>query len=148
MYTRLEYAKERNRQENFIHDHFKMMYSSQYLGRCVRDGWECFAYSVALTGTIHPNPASFTINFYNGTGHVFKDDDNKPYGPLPFSVLSSVYLDDTRGASFEDWCADLGYDTDSRKALAAYLQCQEQTSRFKKAFPDVHLEDYEEITEY
>lgn len=148
MYTRSEYVKERNRQEQYIRDHFHMEYSSKFLGRDVRDGWECFAYSVALTGITHPNPASFTMNFYNGTGHVFKDGDNKPYGPLPFSVLSSVYLDDTRGASFEDWCADLGYDTDSRKALAAYLQCQEQTSRFKKAFPDVQLEEHEEITEY
>lgn len=147
MYTRSEYVKERNRQEQYIRDHFHMEYSSKFLGRDVRDGWEHFTYVVTLTGTIHPNPASFTVHFRNGTGHVFKDDD-KPYGPLPFSVLSSIYLDDTRGASFEEWCSDLGYDTDSRKALAAYLQCQEQTSRFKKAFPDVHLEDYKEITEY
>ena len=80
-------------------------------------------------------------------GNVFKETD-EPYGPLPFSVLNHIYLEDTRGASFEDWCADLEYDTDSRKALAAYLQCQEQTSRFKKAFPDVNLEDDEEIMEY
>ncbi len=25
---------------------------------------------------------------------------------------------------FEDWCADYGYDTDSRKALELYEQCQ------------------------
>ena len=148
MYTRSEYVKERNRQEQYIHDHFHMEYSSKFLGWDVRDGWECFAYSVTLTGITHPNPASFTINFYSGTGHVFKDDDNKSYAPLPFTVLSSIDLDDTRGASFEDWCADLGYDTDSRKALAAYLQCQEQTNRFKKAFPDVQLEEHEEITKY
>lgn len=147
MYTRSEYVKERNRQEEYIHDHFHMEYSCKSFGRCVRDGWECFAYSVTLTGTIHPNPASFTINLYSGMGNVFKETD-EPYGPLPFSVLNHIYLEDTKGASFEDWCVDLGYDTDSRKALAAYLQCQEQTSRFKKAFPDVNLEDDEEIMEY
>lgn len=147
MYTRSEYAAKRRRQEKYIRDHFNMEYSCKSLGRCVHDGWECFAYSVTLTGITHPNPASFTINFYNGTGHVFKEND-KPYAPLPFSVLSSVYLEDTRGASFEDWCADFGYDTDSRKALSVYLQCQEQTAKFKRAFPNVHLEDDEEITEY
>lgn len=147
MYTRRGYAAERSRQENYIHDNLHMNYSSKFLGPCVRDGWECFAYSVTFTGITHPNPASFTINFYNGTGHVFKDDD-KPYGPLPFSVLSSVYLDDTKGADFEGWCSDFGYDTDSRKALATYIQCQEQTRAFKKAFPNVNLEDYEEIIDY
>lgn len=33
------------------------------------------------------------------------------------------------GTTFEDWCADFGYDPDSRKAEASYRACDEQAKR-------------------
>ncbi len=35
---------------------------------------------------------------------------------------------------FEDWCSDLGYDTDSRKALDIYMSCQKIRSELIKLF--------------
>lgn len=145
MYAKLDYLEKRLEQSNYIFDKMNMTFSAVYKGKDKKDGWDCYHYGIKLTNT--KTLKEYTTDFYNGVGHVFQHN-NSPAAPLPFSVLSSIYIEDTRGADFEEWCSDLGYDTDSRKALAAYLQCQEQTSRFKKAFPNVHLEDYEEITEY
>ncbi len=33
---------------------------------------------------------------------------------------------------FADWCANFGYDTDSRKALATYLACQKNAADFAR----------------
>lgn len=43
-------------------------------------------------------------------------------------VVSSLVMDGSAyfdGSRFEDWCADLGYSEDSRKALATFEACQE-----------------------
>lgn len=50
----------------------------------------------------------------------------KPTPPGLADVLSCL-MSDACGAedTFEGWCGDFGYDTDSRKALATYLACQE-----------------------
>lgn len=50
----------------------------------------------------------------------------KPKTPKADDVLSSLLMD-TSGTSetFEDWCAEFGDDSDSRKALAMYLHLQE-----------------------
>lgn len=147
MYSISEYRNEQARQTYYILEHFHMEYSFKFLGRQNRDGWECFAYAVTLKSTIHPNPASYTIEYYNGIGHVFEGTDT-PAAPLPFSVLSSIRMDDTNGATFKEWCEEFGYNSDSRKALATYLQCQEQTLCFKRAFPNVNLDEDEEIAGY
>lgn len=49
----------------------------------------------------------------------------KPVAPASAGVLASLCLDAQAGVeTFEDFCADYGYDTDSRKALEIYLACQ------------------------
>lgn len=50
----------------------------------------------------------------------------KPTEPPLADVLSSLLSDASNAdTTFEDWCGDFGYDTDSRKALATYLACQD-----------------------
>lgn len=34
--------------------------------------------------------------------------------------------------SFEDWCSDIGYDTDSRKAERTYKACERQAAALKQ----------------
>ena len=50
--------------------------------------------------------------------------------------------------SFDDWCDNLGFDTDSRKALDTYLACQEQASKFRRTFPGVDLREYAPLEDY
>lgn len=58
------------------------------------------------------------IVFSKGAGHA-----GNP--PLLSEVLQCMRLDamSVDGVSFEQWCAELGYDEDSRRAYATYEAC-------------------------
>lgn len=53
--------------------------------------------------------------------------------PRVKDILWSLYID-ASGAqeSFDDWCSNYGYDTDSRRALDIYLACQESGHKLRK----------------
>ncbi len=94
--------------------------------------WSHFAWRVTLTvdGRAH------TTDYKTGTGHARKCPEHysleawlqRPSTPTPPStaaVLSCLLSDGQQGSeSFESFCSDLGYDTDSRSALDTYLACQ------------------------
>lgn len=76
-----------------------------------------------------------TIYFSQGYGHNGKEPDVA-------SVLSCL-ADDSSSADqngFEEWCGELGYDTDSltdrRKAERIYNVCQRQAARLKAFLGD------------
>lgn len=59
-----------------------------------------------------------TTPFHMGPAHC--------EGPTAADVLYCLISDTTsvdNARSFEDWCAEFGYDTDSRKAEKIYKQC-------------------------
>lgn len=59
----------------------------------------------------------------------------KPAPPHPADVLHSLILDSSAvGQSFESWCSDYGYDSDSRKAEAAYRACQQNADKLARIF--------------
>lgn len=71
------------------------------------------------------------FDYYTGTG---ERKDDKPQTPELSSVLCSLVMD--AGAcdeSFDGWCCNFGYDTDSRKALETYLACQESATKLRNA---------------
>ena len=47
--------------------------------------------------------------------------------PTTEDVLDCLALDASGADSFEDWCAEYGYDTDSRKAEHIYNTVRKQT---------------------
>ncbi len=49
------------------------------------------------------------------------------------SVLSSQGADEQ---SFEEWCGDFGYDTDSRKALATFKACRVEARAVRRLLGD------------
>jgi hypothetical protein len=49
-------------------------------------------------------------------------------------------------ASFEEWAADLGYDTDSRKAETVYRACVACGLALRSMFGDAGLAELREIT--
>lgn len=85
--------------------------------------------------------------FYMGLGHRDKKT-GRPNRPKHDDVMHALVSDaDACDMSFEDWCADFGYDPDSRKALQTYLTCQETTAKLRKAGVDIaaereRLQDY------
>jgi hypothetical protein len=60
-----------------------------------------------------------TVPFFQGSAHTHE--------PTAADVLYCLCLDassvDTT-SGFEDWCRDLGYDTDSRRAEKTYRACE------------------------
>lgn len=62
----------------------------------------------------------------------------KPIEPDALDVLYSLVMDAEAGehASFEDWASDLGFDTDSRRAEAAYRECLDTFTRLRAAVGD------------
>jgi hypothetical protein len=57
----------------------------------------------------------------------------KPVTPSVGDVVYSLVMDAScSDYTFNDWCSEFGYDTDSRKALDTYLQCQENSVKVRK----------------
>jgi hypothetical protein len=70
------------------------------------------------------------------------------YAPAPKAagVLYSLLSDMSCGAdTFEDFCANLGYDEDSRKAHDIYLACQKSGTQLRKVFTREQLEQLQEL---
>jgi hypothetical protein len=65
-------------------------------------------------------------------------------GPKLLNVLDSLFLDSDCGADFEDFCANSGYDTDSRRAERTYKACVSIGIRLRKVLGA----DYDAIQEY
>lgn len=65
----------------------------------------------------------------------------KPILPDAFSVMHSLVLDaDVLDAGgFEDWAANYGYDTDSRKAEALYRTCLDSALKLRAGIGDETL---------
>lgn len=87
------------------------------------DHWKC---------QLRMRRKSWTIYFSQGCGHNGVE-------PSVESILNCVQSDTStiQDRSFEEWCSDLGYDTDSRKAERTYKACEKQAHRAEGFFaPD------------
>jgi hypothetical protein len=96
------------------------------------DGWAHYAYTV----TLHVDDRSRSgISWRQGTAYKVWQEPNKAnkmqgawvgIPPKNASSILSALLSDSDGAdySFQEWCADYGYDSDSRKAEATYHACR------------------------
>lgn len=113
-----------------------------------------------ITFAYEPNvsPAAIILDYQQGIGHAPNPEKLKQntiakvemedvasetgrvghtrlIGPAAADVLYSVCLDSTENYScFEQWAADIGFDTDSRKAEQIYNDCKIQTARAVKLF--------------
>lgn len=138
-------------------------YVALYAGETKRDGWECDAWRITFTRDTPFHTETF--DYFTGLG--LRGPAPKPTdgGPAPFrntlmwaeleakrkpivpsadSVLSCLARDAIGSEStFEDWANEYGYDTDSRKALATYMECQETATKLRK----VGLRDFEALAE-
>jgi hypothetical protein len=99
-------------------------------GHLAEDGdiWKHYAWQVNFAP---PCKSVISLPYKCGTGHVFPKTASfairgKPKPPAPAEVLASYCRDWTDSdCAFDEWAANYGYDTDSRKALATYEQCRE-----------------------
>lgn len=85
------------------------------------DHWKCV---IRRKGNI----GSMTLVFSMGMAHRGKE-------PEVADVLDCLASDASgieNSPSFEDWCSEYGYDTDSRKAEKTFKACEHQSKRLKK----------------
>lgn len=74
-----------------------------------------------------PDKRSFEVNFSMGQGHNGK----APKAADVLDCLASDAASVANARNFEDWCAEYGYDIDSRKAERTYNVCLEQADKLK-----------------
>ena len=130
-----------------------------YTGRTTRDHWDCFAFTCSINGesfdyylgTGHGIDDKELTELAQKSGrsksselvrwkakHPGEFCTVEPFGlvkkPTAADLLYSLIADS--GAcndSFDEWCSDYGYDTDSRKAMDIYIACQTNASKLRKA---------------
>jgi hypothetical protein len=81
------------------------------------------------------------FDYYTGLGHAKNAVQAKKFGmplvpniPEIDDVLECLFSDASCAqGSFDEFCSEFGYDTDSRKALETYLSCQNSGQRLRKA---------------
>jgi len=114
----------------------QVAFSARYVGETTRDKWQCDHWRVKV--------GAFETSYYTGLGHrkapTFPRPNPpyrpgtiahaeyvktfKPQTPAAADVLHSLMLDaQAVNESFGDWCSNLGYDSDSIKALNTYQDC-------------------------
>lgn len=72
----------------------------------------------------------------------------QPQVPAVAGVLNSLLLDfSSTEQPFEDWCADFGYDSDSRKGLDTYLECQQNGVKLRKLLAGTKSQELEKLLE-
>ena len=83
------------------------------------------AYRVYTTGKNRGQRMTIPV----GTLTVYEQErltNTMPQEPSYDDVMSSLTLDASSvDQSFDSWCDEFGYDTDSRKAFANYEQCRD-----------------------
>lgn len=122
-------------------------FSALLVGATKREKWECDQWVIQFrkigNGAIH------LFDYFTGTGHRVKSK-NYPYNMRPVAPFAAIVLyglisDESLAAdTFEDFCANCGYDTDSRKALENYLACQEEGAKLRKIFTGAQLSEIRE----
>jgi hypothetical protein len=113
--------------------------------------WPHFAWRVTLqrgvesyssdyrTGIGHAKPMSPNANL---NGLTYSAAETKWYNnvknvnkPTSADIVYSLISDAQSGSdTFEDFCSNLGYDTDSRKAFDTYLACQGALNGMRRLF--------------
>src|SRR5688572_8674455 len=83
------------------------------------DGW-----TVTLRYEVH----RLTVPFYKSSGH----NGAKPDAAEVLNCLVSDSLLYENARDFEDFCSELGLDTDSRKAELNYRECGKIAGRLRK----------------
>lgn len=102
---------------------------------------DSYKYVVRIIGH---KTGDYSFDYTKGSAHVTdgkKDFGGRVYGqqpipPMPAEVIGCM-ISDARcadGNTFEDFCSEFGYDTDSRKALEIYLACQDVVHALRRLF--------------
>lgn len=136
----------------------------RFISRVPGNDWETGKHDVAPSGrrpiTVLKG-ATYYLDMLNKRGDVIlsnkryqvgsgltHDKAGREVAPDALSIVHSFWMD-ASGAdeTFDDWCLNLGYDTDSRKALETYLACQSTSVALRQGFTPAEREMLEALFE-
>jgi hypothetical protein len=121
-------------------------------------GWTNAHFEWRVTLRRASTDQAFTTVYRCGTGHAKPQPDylfprseeswlKRPGTAIPptaASVVACLMSDAQCGAdTFEDFCSNCGYDTDSRRALDIYLTCQQTATAMRRML----RADFERVAE-
>lgn len=92
------------------------------------DGWKVTLLRTGADGRSH----RLTVPFWKGVAHHGAE-------PSALEVMECLCSDATsieNARDFADWCGDLGYDADSRRAEKTFLACQRIRDRLAQFLGD------------
>jgi hypothetical protein len=89
-------------------------------------------YTVTLS---KPGNGRLSFSFWNSLDAMQKGKDLRPH-----AVLSCISSDACCPETFEDFCAEYGYDQDSRKAWATFKRCDAFRERLQRFFTEQEIE--------
>ena len=140
-------------------------YNVRYAGEYSLDNWKCDKWVAAFVGKdgnkqefeyrtgighrqcVAPRPIYWS-NYSSVQRKRWVKENERPVSPFAGAVLYCLLSDmSLANDTFEDWCGNLGYDTDSRKALQVYLSCQENGTKLRKVFNNDLLKQIEKALE-
>lgn len=81
-------------------------------------------------------PVDFAAYLHPATSDLIRDRLDKPVTcqPTILEVVSAWLMDSPNGATFEEWAADLGFSTDSIKALETFTACKDEELAARRVF--------------
>jgi hypothetical protein len=82
------------------------------------DHWKCH---------LRAGRSRMTVHFSMGVGH----NGREPELSNVLGCLASDASGVENASGFEDWCAEYGYDTDSRKAERTFRACEREAKRLQ-----------------
>lgn len=136
-------------------------YAARYVGETMRDNkWQCDAWRASFAA----GKSRFETDYYTGLGHrkpvkgserqgganmpkksigyhEWAKRNIKPVTPCAADVLHSLILDSSAiDTSFDYWCSDYGYDTDSISAFNTYQQSCKIAKELRQVFTHAQIE--------
>lgn len=124
-----------------------------------RDDWEHFNWTITIKGVecnYNMGMGHFKIAMKKPVGYVQRTlshpEIEKAFNRQEFYYSNTLFIRIPRvrdvlyslasdascsRESFKDFCSNLGYDEDSRKALSMYLSCQESEHKLRRMGYDV-----------
>ena len=141
-------AKLGNAQEQAVTAYLESIgvkFSSQYPHKDESGDWLCYKHMCMLSSKKGAN----SFEFSKGLAHALQYCTVVFIKPvLAAEFLHSVLLDSSANdMSHADWCADYGYDEDSRKGLEVYLACQVNYSKILQVLTRSQLDHISALLE-
>ncbi len=133
--------------DSFLSDPFSFVkFEVKYSGETKRNDWQCDAWRVQISSS----KGVMNTDYFTGMGHR-KGEKNiqTPFGltkglpvkPRAADVLDSLVLDSAAlDTSFEYWCSDYGYDSDSIKAFDTYRACCDTGKKLRSVFTQEQIQ--------